>query len=197
MRGVKIHVRDGVSPEGQAMFDAIVARRGFVPNVYAVHGDLPHVLKGFVELTTAFGATSLDPCEREVVLLATSVHNRCGYCVAGHSYYARQAGLSTAVVAAIRDDRAIEDPKLEALRRFATALAARRGRDCAAERRAFRRAGYTPQAAREVICGVALKTLSNMAANLLGLPLDAPFAPFAWSAPDGQAGGATGTEETR
>jgi len=180
MKPYKIHNRETASPDSRNIYDAITGRRGFVPNVYAVYGDSPHALRGFFELTAAYGASSLTVEEREVVLLTTSVHNKCSYCVAGHSYYSHESGVSAELVNAIRQDLGFSDPKLEALRRFARSLAERRGIGCQRDLALFLDAGYTREQAPEVINGVALKTMSNMTANLFQLPLDAPFRPHAW-----------------
>lgn len=187
MKHYKIYTTETASAESLKVLDAIIERRGFVPNVYAAYGAVSHSLEGFAALTSAFGASSLTPPEREIVLLATSVHNRCSYCVAGHSYYSKEAGLASEDLAATREGRALFDPKLEALRQFATALAARRGRECDAEMSSFLAAGFTQKQALEVINGVALKTMSNMTANLLELPLDPPFAPFVWTPSDAES----------
>ncbi|NHX27328.1 carboxymuconolactone decarboxylase family protein, partial [Escherichia coli] len=139
------------------------------------------------ELTAAYAETTLAPAEREIVLLTTSVHNECGYCVAGHSFYSKSTDLAEDVLAAIRDRRPIADPKKEALRLFSQALAERRGKNCEAEMRRFLEAGYSRDQILEVINGVALKTMANMTANLFELPLDEAFAPYSWSPPTARA----------
>lgn len=167
--------------QARPIFDAITQARGFVPNVYAVYGTVSDAMTGFVGLTGAFGASSLSPAEREVIQLAVSVANQCRYCVAGHTAFATDAGLDKAHVQAMRIGKDPDVDRLGALARFARKLTTDRGRNATAEHAAFLAAGYTPEQALEVIVGVANKTLSNMTANLLNLPLDAAFAPFAWS----------------
>lgn len=175
-----IHTAQTAALKSRAIFEAITQARGFVPNVYAVYGSLPGAMNGFVGLTGAFGDSSLSPAEREVVQLAVSVANRCRYCVAGHTAFAADAGLKDAHVRAMRDGRDPDDDRLGALARFARKLTTERGRNCAKECTDFLMAGYSPDQALEVIIGVANKTLSNMTANLLELPLDENFAPYAW-----------------
>lgn len=175
-----IHTTATAVPAAKPLFEAIADAKGFVPNVYAVYGDLPVAMGGFAGLTSAFGASSLTPAEREVIQLAVSVANRCHYCVAGHTAFAEEAGLDAAHVDAMRNGQDPDDARLGALVRFARKLTTQRGRNCAEEHAAFLAAGYAPEQALEVIIGVANKTLSNMTANLLNLPLDKAFAPFAW-----------------
>jgi uncharacterized peroxidase-related enzyme len=175
-----IHSAATAAPAAQPLFEAIIAARGFVPNVYAVYGSQPDAMGGFAGLARAFGASSLTSAEREVIQLAVSVANGCQYCVAGHTAFASEAGLDETHVRAMRNGQDPADTRLGALARFARKLTADRGRKCAAEHAAFLAAGYAPEQALEVIVGVANKTLSNMTANLLNLPLDTAFEPFAW-----------------
>jgi len=176
-----IHTLETAAEQARPIFDATTQARGFVPNVYAVYGTLPDAMTGFAGLTGAFGASSLTPDEREVIQLAVSVANQCRYCVAGHTAFAAEAGLDEANVQAMRGGLDPDDDRLGALARFARKLTVDRGRNATAEHAAFLAAGYAPEQALEVIIGVANKTLSNMTANLLNLPLDAAFAPYAWS----------------
>ncbi|SDX85084.1 uncharacterized peroxidase-related enzyme [Ruegeria halocynthiae] len=175
-----IHTTQTAAPQSRPIFNAITQARGFVPNVYAVYGGLPDAMTGFAGLTGAFGNSSLTPAEREVIQLAVSVANRCRYCVAGHTAFAADAELSDSHVQAMRAGCDPDDDRLGALARFARKLTTDRGRGCSEEYAGFLAAGYHPDQALEVIIGVANKTLSNMTANLLDLPLDAEFAPYAW-----------------
>lgn len=176
-----IHTLETAAEQARPIFDAITQARGFVPNVYAVYGNVPDAMSGFARLTGAFGASSLTPAEREVIQLAVSVANQCRYCVAGHTAFAAEAGLDEAHVQAMRNGQDPDDDRLGALARFARKMTTDRGRNCTSEHAAFLAAGYAPEQALEVIIGVANKILSNMTANLLNLPLDVAFAPFAWS----------------
>lgn len=176
-----IHTINTAAQQARPIFQAITQARGFTPNVYAVYGARPEAMTGFAGLTGAFGAGSLTPAEREVIQLAVSVANQCRYCVAGHTAFAAEAGLDEAHVQAMRNGLDPDDDRLGALARFARKLTTDRGRNATREHAAFLAAGYAPEQALEVIIGVANKILSNMTATLLNLPLDAEFAPFAWS----------------
>ena len=175
-----IHNARTAAPESRPTFSAISEARGFVPNVYAVFGGQPNALNGFAGLTGAFGGGSLSPAEREVVQLAVSVSNRCAYCVAGHTAFAPEAALDDTHVEAMRSGQDPKDARLGALARFARKLTTDRGRNCEREYDDFLAAGFKAEQALDVIIGVANKTLSNMTANLLELPLDDAFAQFAW-----------------
>lgn len=153
---------------------------GFQPNLYGVFAHSPAPLKGYLGLAEAFEASSLSPLERNVVLLATARTNDCAYCVAVHSTVGDLQDQPTEVIDAIRNDTAIADQKLEALRRFTQAVVRNRGHLEDAQVKEFTDAGYQPHQALEVIVGVSLKTLSNYTNHLAQPPLDAAFAGREW-----------------
>ena len=154
---------------------------GFLPNVVAVLGASPHQLQALVALNMQFAASGLTPVEREIVQLAVSVQNRCGYCVAGHSAFGADLGMPESDIAALRADRPLPVVREEALRRFAGTLAAGKGHASDADYDAFLKAGYTAEQAVDVILGVSVKMYTNMLSILLRLPLDDKFKPYAWS----------------
>jgi AhpD family alkylhydroperoxidase len=156
---------------------------GFLPNLLAVMAGAPALLKSYHTLVDLFEETSLSPSERQVVLLATSYENNCEYCVAAHTVIAGMQRVPDDVVQAIRAGRPIVDPKLEALRRFTTAVVSARGRPSDAEVAAFLDAGYGRIQVLEVVLGVGLKTLSNYTNHIAETPLDRAFARAAWSKP--------------
>lgn len=100
---------------------------GFLPNLIGVMASAPALAKAYGAMIQLFDQTSFTPTERQIVLLATSAENDCTYCVAAHSIIAGMQKVPTDVVEAIRNNTPINDPKLEALRRFTTAMVARRG----------------------------------------------------------------------
>jgi uncharacterized peroxidase-related enzyme len=153
---------------------------GFQPNLYGVFAHSPAPLKGYLGLSEAFDSASLSPLERNVVLLSAARTNDCRYCVAVHSTVGDMQKHPPEVVEAIRNDTAIPDARLEALRRFTQAVVRNRGHLEDAQVKDFLSAGYQPHQALEVLTGVALKTLSNYTNHLAETPLDTAFAPRAW-----------------
>ncbi len=159
-------------------------RFGFVPNVLKVMATAPALLEGYLALSGLFERTSFSPAERQLILLALSRANRCHYCVAAHSTVARMLGLSEEAIAATREGRAItQDPRLEALRRFATALVDRQGFVTDRELEAFLAAGFDKRQVLEIVLAAGLKLLSNYTNHLAHTPLDEPLKPAAWTPP--------------
>jgi alkylhydroperoxidase family enzyme len=58
---------------------------GFVPNLLGVLAEAPIALKGYIDLTELLGKSSLNAVEQQVMMLAVSYENSCGYCMAAHS----------------------------------------------------------------------------------------------------------------
>lgn len=169
-------------PAARDLLIAAKERFGFVPNLFGVLANAPTLLEGYLTLQGIFDKSSLDPTERQVVLLATSVANECEYCVAAHTMIAGMQKVDSGVVGALRGDQPLANPRLEALRGFARDVVAHRGWPEPTSVDRFRNAGYTTAQALEVVLGVGLKTMSNYANHLAGTPLDGAFAPAAWSA---------------
>lgn len=153
---------------------------GFVPNLLGVMAHAPSLLKAYLTLSSLFEGCSLSVVERQIVLLAASAENNCGYCVAAHTAIASMQKVPAGVVEAIRNRRPIADGKLEALRRFVEEMVVTRGWPSDAARRRFFDAGYSESQALEVVLGVGMKTLSNYANHLAETPLDPQFAATAW-----------------
>ena len=176
-----LHTTDTAAGKARDMLIVIEEAVGFLPNVFAVLGGMPNGLGALVAMNTHFAEGRLTPVEREIVQLAVSVQNRCGYCVAGHSAFGTDLGMPEANIAALRANRPLPVVREEALRRFSRALAADKGHGSDAEYEAFLKAGYTADQAADVVLGVAVKMYTNMLAIWLSLPLDEKFQPYAWS----------------
>ena len=156
---------------------------GFIPNLLGVFAESPAALKAYLGLGELLGNTSLNETERQVALLAISRFNDCRYCVAAHTAIAGMQNVPAEVVNAIRDDREIDDPKLEALREFSTAMVEKRGWVSAIDVENFLAAGYTKANVLDVILAVSFKTLTNYTNHVAETPLDEAFAARAWAPP--------------
>jgi AhpD family alkylhydroperoxidase len=90
------------SPEVRAVFDDIKTTRN-VPDVNNFWKFLAHDPAGLrrtwesVKQVMADGA--LSPLVKELLYVAVSVTNGCGYCIASHTASARKAGMTEAMFA--------------------------------------------------------------------------------------------------
>ena len=169
------------APEGARGFLAGVNKKlGFVPSLYAVFAENPAVLDAYNALAEFLGKSGLSPLEQQIVLITTSVENECHFCVAAHTAIAEGQGLDMGVIAALRDDRALADTRLEALRKFTKAAVIDRGfiSDCHVD--AFIAAGWGRADVLAVILGVAMKVISNYTNHVAETPLNEAFQKHAW-----------------
>ncbi len=164
------------------LMDQAVKEYGMLPNLYQVMSDSPELLESYFKLHELFERTALSVDERNVVWLAVNVENECHYCVPAHTAIAKMQGVDDSIVAALREDRPLDDIRLEALRQFTLILVRKRGNATSSEVDAFLAAGFKPRAILDILVGIAQKVLSNYTNHLAKTPVDEPFTPFAWVA---------------
>ena len=154
---------------------------GFVPNLYAIMAESPAALAAYTGISAALDQhAALSAVERNLAAIAVSRENNCEYCVAAHSVIASMVKAPEGQVEAVRAGEPLDDPKLEALRRFAVTVSEKRGLPSEEDLQAFFEAGYERRHVLDVVTLFALKTLSNYTNHITGTPLDAAFAPKAW-----------------
>lgn len=191
MESFTIHTIE-TAPEGsRETLEAVQRKFGFVPNLLGELAAAPSAARAYATLDGLLEDSSLEPVEVQLLLAAVSVANACEYCVAAHSAGLRQADLAEEDVEAVRNGEPVSDPRLEALRRFASVVVERRGHPGKDEVEAFLEAGYGREQILEVLVAVAMKTLSNYTNHIAETPLDEELSDFAWRAPAPAAVGAS------
>src|SRR6267143_1739176 len=88
------------SPEVRAIYDDIMATRkiDWINNFWKAIAHDPATLKRtWQSIKQVMAPGALDPLTKELVYLAISVSNQCGYCVASHTAGARNKGMSDAM----------------------------------------------------------------------------------------------------
>jgi AhpD family alkylhydroperoxidase len=90
------------SPEVRAVFDDIMATRktDWINNFWKALAREPVTLQHTWEsIKRIMAAGALDAITKEMIYLAVSVTNQCGYCIASHTAAARKAGMTDAMFA--------------------------------------------------------------------------------------------------
>jgi AhpD family alkylhydroperoxidase len=88
------------SPEVRAVFDDIMKTRqtDSVNNFWKVLANDPVSLRHTWEsIKQIMAPGALDPLMKEMIYVAVSVTNQCGYCIASHTAAARKRGMSDAM----------------------------------------------------------------------------------------------------
>lgn len=183
MTNFTIHTPETASAEGREVLAQVKGKYGFIPNLIGKMAEAPATAKAYLALGDLLAQTSFSATEQQVILLTVSRYNECTYCVGAHSSIARMQQVPADVIESIRNDQPIADPRLEALRRFATRVVDQRGWLSDEDIGEFFAAGYDRQQVLEVVLGVAMKTISNYTNHIVGTELDGAFAAQAWEPP--------------
>ena len=88
------------SPEVRAVYDDIMALRktDWINNFWKAIAHDPATLKRTWEsIKQIMAPGALDPLTKELIYVAVSVTNGCGYCIASHTVSARAKGMSDAM----------------------------------------------------------------------------------------------------
>jgi AhpD family alkylhydroperoxidase len=88
------------SAEVRAVYDDIMATRqtDWINNFWKALANHPATLRRTWEsLKEVMAPGALDPAVKELIYLAVSITNGCGYCMASHSAAARRLGMTPAM----------------------------------------------------------------------------------------------------
>ena len=91
---------DEASPEIRAVYDDIMATRktDWINNFWKALAHDPATLRRTWEsIKQIMAPGALDPLTKEMIYVAVSVSNQCGYCIASHTAAARKQGMSDAM----------------------------------------------------------------------------------------------------
>ncbi|RYX95142.1 MAG: carboxymuconolactone decarboxylase family protein [Comamonadaceae bacterium] len=91
---------DNASAEVRAVFDDIKATRNVpdVNNIWKYLANDPVTLRRtWTSVKEVMAPGALDPLTKEMLYLAISITNNCGYCVASHTAAATKQGMTSAM----------------------------------------------------------------------------------------------------
>ena len=90
------------NPEVRAIYDDIMATRKveWINNFWKALAHDPATLKRtWQSIKEIMAPGTLDALTKEMIYLAVSASNQCGYCIASHTAAARKAGMSESMFA--------------------------------------------------------------------------------------------------
>ena len=85
------------TPEVRSVYDDIMATRktDWINNFWKALANDPVTLKRtWQDIKQIMAAGALDPLTKELLYVAVSVTNQCGYCIASHTAGARKQGMT-------------------------------------------------------------------------------------------------------
>lgn len=172
---------DNAPEASKPLIDRSVKTYDFFPTLHALLANSPAAYKAYLETFNWFeNETALTPLEQQVVFMSASVFNRCYYCVPGHTYLMKATNMPDDVINSLRNDQPINDPKLEALRRYTKSLLQHRGHIEGTVLKEFFAAGYNQQQALDVLVGLASKLISNFANAITNNPPEEATKAYQW-----------------
>ncbi|HEY4083041.1 MAG TPA: peroxidase-related enzyme [Burkholderiaceae bacterium] len=161
------------APKAAATLNAVKAKIGMIPNLYATLAQSPAALDALLAINTAVSEGTLSGAEREIISLATAQVNGCQYCLSAHTLMGKGAGLSAEQILKARSGSG-NSARQAAIASFAQSLLTHRGHVAEAEVASARDAGLSDGELMEIVVGVAANTLTNFANNLAKTTLDFP-----------------------
>ena len=90
------------TPDVRAIYDDIMATRktDWINNFWKALAHDPATLgRTWLSVKAIMAPGALDALTKEMVYLAVSATNQCGYCIASHTAAARKAGMTDAMLA--------------------------------------------------------------------------------------------------
>ena len=169
------------APEGsKELLAKSKAAYGMIPSLHAVMAEAPGLLEAYQTVHELFANSSFDKDELTVVWQTVNVEHGCHYCVPAHTGIAMSMGVDDAITQALRNETALPNAHLEALRTFTLNVVRGRGNVDESAVQAFLDAGFTKRQILEVVLGVSQKVMSNYTNHLANTPVDPPFRKFAW-----------------
>lgn len=98
-----VEYRDACA-EVRAIYDDIMTTRqtDYINNFWkALAHDPPTLRRTWQSVKEIMAPGALDPVTKEMLYLAVSATNQCGYCIASHTAAARKAGMTDAMLAEV------------------------------------------------------------------------------------------------
>jgi AhpD family alkylhydroperoxidase len=91
---------EDATPEVRAVYDDIMATRktDWINNFWKAMAHDPATLKRtWEDVKQIMAPGALDPLMKEMIYVAVSVTNQCGYCIASHTVSAQKKGMTNAM----------------------------------------------------------------------------------------------------
>ena len=175
-----LHNETTAPAESKALLADSKKAFGRIPGLHAVMAEAPGLLEAYKKVHELFVNSSFDKDELTVIWQTVNVEHACHYCVPAHTGIAKNMGVSDAITDALRNETALPNARLEALRTFTLHVVRDRGNVDERAVQDFLDAGFSKRQILEVILGVSQKVMSNYTNHLAQTPVDTAFRKFEW-----------------
>ena len=152
---------------------AVQEKSGFVPNVFLALARRPDEFRAFFAYHDALMEKpgGLTKAEREMIVVATSAHNDCLYCVVAHGAILRIRAKNGRLAdqLAVNPRRAEITPRQRAMLEFALKVAERSAEIGDADYAALAEAGFSSEDAWDIAAVASFYAMSNRLANAFAI----------------------------
>ncbi len=157
------------------VLEAVRRKYGFVPNLIREMSVSPATAQVYLGGQQAMAGAALSGRDQQVVQLAVSVYNECGYCRAAHGKAARASGVARADIAAVERGDRPDDPRVGALVAATWEILDVRGWLKAEDLSRFQALGIDRPQVYEIVALIGLKTISNWINHIAHTEVDEAF----------------------
>ncbi|AYV12232.1 MULTISPECIES: carboxymuconolactone decarboxylase family protein [Shewanella] len=169
---------DNADELAKPILQEIKSRYGMIPNFYSALGINGAVMKGYLEFEANLEEHSLlSLAQREMISLAVANYNGCEYCVSGHSFSGKRAGLSPDACIKAQQGKA-DNREDQLLLDVALALLQHRGKLPDSLLTACLDAGISEAKVMQVCAWSGLNNFSNWVNNTVQPKIDFPRVPL-------------------
>ena len=164
---------DQTSGKTRLLLDSLAKRRGRVTNMVRVLANSPATLNAFFSFNAAMAPSALSGDLRERIAIAIAQANGCDTCLAAHTAFGREEGISSDELDLAR--RASSDnATYDALLRFAVSAQETNGRLDDACLRELRALGVSDGLMLDVLATVYINAFTNAVNHLAETEPDYP-----------------------
>lgn len=156
-------------------YDQIEKKMGRVPNIFQAMGNFPPIFEAYFGLNKALDKSSLTPETRELISLAVSESNHCGYCLAAHTQIGKSMGAKEEAMIQARGGTS-KDPKLSAILTFCKKFTDKKGLVSDADVKELKSHGVSDEEIVEVFLTIMQITFTNYFNHLNDTLVDFPEA---------------------
>jgi alkylhydroperoxidase family enzyme len=181
MTTLTIHTIESAPEASKPLLEQSLKTNGMLPNLHGTLASSPNLFEAYQTLHNLFASSSFTAEEITVVWQGINVEHGCTYCVPAHTAIAHSMKVDAALIEALRDEKPMPTPKLQALLDMTLTLVRNRGHVTDPELESFYAAGYGERQVLDIILGISQKVISNYTNHVANTPVDAPFQPFAWT----------------
>jgi len=180
MNTFTIHNTESAPEKSKPILQDSLKTNGMIANLHGIMAEAPELLIAYQELGKLFTNTSFDKEELTVVWQTIYVEHNCTYCVPAHTGIANMMKVDPALTEALRNQKPMPTPKLQALQDMTLNVVRKRGDVSDDDISAFFAAGYAQRQLLEIVLGVSQKVISNYVNHIADTPMDRAFQKFSW-----------------